>query len=531
MSPPDRDVIVIGAGMGGVYAAHRLMGQGLSVLGIESAPEVGGVWYHNAYPGARVDLESHYYCYLFDDDLYREWKWSERYAAQPELLRYLKHFADRFDVRRHFRFGTSVVGARWDEDGRRWAVQTDAGDVVTARFLVSTTGQLSKSRDPGFPGLDTFRGRWVQTSHWPQDGVDLKGKKVGIVGTGSSGVQAATAIAAQAERLVVFQRTPNYSVPAHNGPADHELQAELAGDLATVRAKVAAAPAGNLTPAYAGRAADFSAKQRRDLLDERWAFGGQPLLALFTDQGTNLEANRIVGDYVRAKVREVVKDPEVADRVVPDAYPIGTRRLCVDTGYYEIFNQDNVTLVDVRSDPIRRITPGGIETKDASHDLDVIVFALGFEAFTGALDQAGVRNAAGELVSDGWQRGPETYLGLMTAGFPNLFLITGPGSPSVLANMNVHNVQHLDFVGDLIEHARERGADRIEPTRRAQSEWTAHAAEVAGPLIRRQVDNYMVHVNKDDGSRVFLPYGGGFHQYVRRCAEVATTGFRGFDMR
>jgi cation diffusion facilitator CzcD-associated flavoprotein CzcO len=524
-------VIVIGAGMGGVYAVHRLTSQGLSVLGIESAPEVGGVWYHNAYPGARVDLESHYYCYLFDEDLYREWRWSERYAAQPELLRYLKHVADRFGVRRHFRFGTSVVGARWDEDGRRWVVRTDAGDVVTGRFLVSTTGQLSKAREPAFPGLGTFRGRWVQTSHWPQDGVDLRGKKVGIIGTGSSGVQASTAIAAEADRLVVFQRTPNYSVPAHNGPADRALHAELSRDLASVRGKVAAAPAGNLTPGYVGRAADFSPKRRRELLDERWAFGGQPLLALFSDQGTDLEANRIVGDYVRAKVREIVKDPEVAERVVPDAYPIGTRRLCVDTGYYEIFNQDNVTLADVRSDPIRRITPAGIETKDASYDLDVIVFALGFEAFTGALDGANVRDAAGEAVSARWRRGPETYLGLMTVGFPNLFLITGPGSPSVLANMNVHNVQHLDFVGDLIDHARERGAERIEPTRRAQDEWTAHAAEVAAPLIRRQVDNYMVHVNKDDGSRVFIPYGGGFHQYVRRCDEVAAAGFRGFDLR
>lgn len=527
----DRDVIVIGAGIGGIYAVHRFTSRGLSVLGIERAPEVGGVWYHNAYPGSRVDLESHYYCYLFDDDLYREWRWTERYAAQPELLRYLNHVADRFDVRRHFRFNTSVISARWDEDGRRWVVRTDAGDVVTGRYLVPTTGQLSRARRPPFPGLESFRGRWVLTSHWPLDGVQLKGKKVGVIGTGSSGVQASTAIAAEADHLVVFQRTPNYSVPAHNRPADPELHAELSRDLAAVRKKVAAAPAGNLTPGYVGRAADFSPKRRRELLDERWAFGGQPMLTLFTDQGTNPEANRIVGDYVREKVRERVKDPKVAERVLPNAYPIGTRRLCVDTGYYEIFNQDNVTLADIRSDPIRRITPRGIETRNTSYDLDVLVFALGFEAFTGSLDEADIRNADGLLVSELWSRGPETYLGLMTVGFPNLFLITGPGSPSVLANMNVHNVQHIDFVSGLIDRARERGADRIEPTRRAQAEWTAHVAEVAEHLLRRQVDNYMVHVNKDDGSRIFIPYAGGFHNYVRRCEEVIAAGYDGFDMR
>lgn len=528
----DYDVIVVGAGMGGIYAVQRFVSQGLSVLGLEGAPDVGGVWYHNAYPGARVDIESNNYCYFFDSQLYSDWQWTERYAAQPEILAYLNHVADRFDVRRHIKFNTYMSSGEWDSEGNRYTVTTEAGESFTARYLVMTTGQLSKPRKPSFAGLDDFKGEWYQTSAWPHEPVELKGKKIGVIGTGSSGVQAITAIAPIADHLTVFQRTPNYSVPAYNRKADSRKYERMSANISEIWAEILTTPGGLILPPGRGDSKQYTPEQHQQMLEERWAFGGQSLLSLFTDQGIDPEVNEMVAQFVRERVLDTVGDPETAHKLLPDRYPIGVRRLCIDTGYYETFNRENVSLVDIKDDPIERITPTGIKLASGEEiELDIIVFALGFNAFTGALDEAGIRNDQGRSPSDNWKRGPRTYLGLTTTGFPNLFLVTGPASPSVLANMNVANVHHIDFVGDLITYMADHGYQRVEPIVEAEDEWTAHAASIAEPMLRRKHDNYMVHVNRDDNSRVFIPYAGGFNDYVRRVSDVVADNYAGFTFK
>ncbi len=524
---PEYDIVIVGAGIGGIYATRRFTQQGLTVVGLEGAPDVGGVWYHNRYPGARVDVESYYYSF-FDPDLYRGWTWTERYPAQPEILAYLNFAADKYGVRDHFHFQTWMTGATWDPEHHLYTVTTDTGLVVTARYLVMASGQLSKSRRPPFPGLDDFTGRWVETSHWPADPVEVAGKRIGVIGTGSSGIQVIPALAKEAEHLVVFQRTPNYTAPAHNHPLDQDKYRGLGGRLDELWEETIQHPAGMLFPLPAGKSTDFTPDERQDLLEERWRFGGHTMNTVFSDQGRELEANDIVAGFIRSKVADTVETPHTAERLMPNAYPLGSRRLALDIGYYETFNRDNVTLVDLREDPIERITPTGIQTSATHHDLDLIVFALGFEAFTGSLDNANILNEHSRTPSDGWTRGPRTYLGLMTTGFPNLFVITGPGSPSLLANLVVGNVQAIDFTAGIIAHMSANGYTRVEPTPEAEQEWCEHVAEVAAPLIRLQVNNFMVHVNPDDQSRVFIPYAGGLTRYDEACRKVADNGYTGF---
>ncbi len=522
------DVVVVGAGFGGLYALYRLRELGLSVLGIEAASGVGGVWYHNRYPGARVDVDSVDYCYYFSPELYREWRWSERYAGQPELMRYLDHVADRFALRRHILFDSRMIRAQWSPGARRYQVETSSGQRLTCRFLVMATGQLSAPRRPDFPGLDRFRGEWVQTSRWPERPVALAGRRIGVVGTGSTGVQAVPVLAAQASQLHVFQRSPNYSVPAQNGPLDASLWRAIGARVPEERRELFAHPAASHLPRPRGPAADFSEAQRAQILEEQWALGGHGMGFVFSDQTVSRQTNDIVAGFVRSKIREIVADPATAEKLCPYDHPIGTRRLCIDTGYYESFNRENVTLVDVRESPIERITETGIQTASGHHELDLIVFALGFHAFTGALDGANIRNEAGQQPSDLWRRGPRTLLGLMTAGFPNLFLPTGPGSPSVLANMSVQNEYHVDWIAGCLGHMARHGFDTVEPTAKAQDDWTAHVAEVSRDILRRNVQNYMVHVNEDDGTRIFMPYVGGMDRYVRQADAIAAAGYRGF---
>ena len=528
MNSVDYDVAVVGAGAGGIYAVHKLTQQGLRVVGFEGAPEVGGVWYHNRYPGARVDIESYFYCFP-DDDLYPRWSWKERYPAQSEILAYLNFAADTWDVRPHIRFSTWVTNAQWEPSAHRYRVTANSGESVTARYLVMASGQLSKARTPNFPGLEDYQGRWVQTSHWPAGDVETAGKRIAVIGTGSSGVQAVPALAREAENVTVFQRTPNYSVPAQNGPLDHQKYAELASRVPEMREAILHHPVGSDIPLGAGPASAFSPEEQQALLRQRWARGGHTMNAVFSDQGTDIHANTVVADFVRERVQEIVRDPATADILTPRAYPIGTRRLCVDIGYYEAFNQTNVDLIDINHDPIERLTAKGIETRDHEFEFDLIVFALGFDAFTGALDQANIRNEFGEQPSDRWVRGPRTLLGLMTRGFPNLFVLTGPGSPSVLANMILDNVQHVDFVAQMLRYMDERGYTRVEPEEKAQHEWTEHVAEAASSLLRLNVENYMVHVNREDGTRVFMPYVGGLDKYVAECDRVASNDFTGFQ--
>ena len=522
------DAVVVGAGMGGLYAVKRLRDQGLSVLGLEGAPDVGGVWWHNRYPGARVDVESIAYCYFFDPELYREWRWTERYAAQPEIQAYLSHVADRYDIRSRFRFSTWLTEAVWDPQRERYDLRTDTGQRISTRFLVMATGQLSRARKPDFPGLDDFEGEWVQTSHWPDDPPVLAGKRVGIIGTGASGVQVIQTIAPEVAHLTVFQRTANYSIPAQNRPADDAKHAEISADVPGYWQKLQGLGGAAEMLGPAGKASDLTPEQQEEALEAHWQAGGHAMNLVFSDQGTNLESNTLVGDFVRRKVRERVKDPEKARILTPHEYPIGSRRIGVDIGYYETFNRDNVSLVDVKADPIQRITPTGIQTRDGHYELDVIIFSLGFNAFTGAIDQSGIRNELGESPIDRWKRGPRTYIGLMTSGFPNLFLLTAPGSPSVLSNMIVGNVQHADYVGDIIRHMEDHGYSTVTVSPEAEDEWRAVVDAAAAPLIRRQVENYMVHVN-EDGTRVFQPYPGGHHNYVAKVEEIKRDGFRGFD--
>jgi cation diffusion facilitator CzcD-associated flavoprotein CzcO len=389
------------------------------------------------------------------------------------------------------------------------------------------TGQLSAPRQPDFPGLEDFAGEWVQTSRWRP--VAIEGRRVGVIGTGSSGVQTITAVAPLAEHLHVFQRTAHYSVPARNRLADEDRYQRIADKVPDVWDEILRTPGGLTLPPVFGKAADYSPEQQQAILEERWAFGGQVILATFADQATNAESNRLVVDFVRRKSRERIADPALAGKLLRYSYPIGTRRICIDTGYYEVFNRPNVTLVDVREDPIERITPTGIRLRSGEQaELDTIIFALGFRAFTGALDAAGIVNGHGVRPSEHWARGPRTYLGLTTVEFPNLFLPTGPGSPSVLANMNMGNVVHLDFVADLIGHMDQHGYATVEPTPAAVESWCDYVAGFAASLLRLRHDNYMVHVNADDGSRVFMPFAGGMGTYVERLREVAASGYRGF---
>jgi len=525
----DCDVAVIGAGLGGVYAVHRLRQQGLSVRGLEGGGGVGGVWYHNRYPGARVDVESLYYCYYFSEDVFREWQWRERYAAQPEILAYIEFVADKYDIKRHFAFNTWLSGAQWQPEHDRYLLTTSAGDRFTCRFLVMATGVLSQARKPDFAGLDDFKGEWVQTSHWPERPVEARGKRIGVIGTGASGVQAIPLLAREARHLHVFQRTANYVVPAQNGPNNGAECDAILKDFPAAQNAIMTCPQASPRLLRGTRpAAGMAEAERTAQLEKHWAYGGHAMNTVFTDQNIDQAANDVVAEFVRSKIRATVSDPAVAEKLIPHEYPIGTRRLGVGTDYYETFNRPNVTLVDIKADPIVRITETGIQTRDNHHDLDLIVFALGFHAFTGALDHAEIRNEHGQRPSDNWTRGPRTCLGLMTTGFPNLFIITGPGSPSVLANMFAANEQHIDFVADCIAYMRERGYTRVEPTEEAQVEWTAHVAEAASSLLRLKVDNYMVHVNADDQTRVFKPYVGGFNRFADRCDAVRAQDFAGF---
>ncbi len=527
----DFDVIVVGAGLGGLYGVHRFTRQGLSVLGLDGAPDLGGVWYHNAYPGARVDVESRFYCYYFDPELYRQWRWTERYAPQDELLAYLNHVADRYELRRHYRFNTWMAGGVWDPRRNRYRVTTDDGQVFTARFLVMAAGQLSKPRRPDFPGLDDFSGEWVQTSQWHP--VEIKGRRVAVVGTGSSGVQSVTAIAKQAAHTYVLQRTPHYCVPARNRPSGEEDYAEIAGDVRGAWRRLLATPSGTFYPPPPGKAAEFTPDEQQRILEERWAYGGPAAVFAFDDWETDPHVNTLVADFVRRKTRERITDPDLADKLVCDSYPIGGRRICFDTGYYECFNQDNVSLVDIRADPIERATATGVRLNSGRQvEVDTIVFAIGFASFTAALDNADVRNEHGRRPSDHWADGPRTFLGMTTTGFPNLFMATGPQSPSVLtANMNLANVQHMDFIGDLIAHMARRRYQRVEPTREAEDAWSRHATAVGQASLRRAHDDYLVHIDKNDGTRTLLPYAGGVNTYVCHCEDVVARGYEGFRFR
>ena len=521
------DAVIVGAGFAGMYMLHRLRGMGFKARVYEAGSGVGGTWYWNRCPGARCDVESMQYSYQFSEELQQEWVWSERYAAQPEILRYANHVADRFDLRRDIQFNTRVHSAVFDETADRWVLDVGPGDQVTSTHCIMATGCLSSANTPKFAGLDRFRGETYHTGHWPHEGVDFSGKRVGIIGTGSSAIQSIPIIARQAAHLYVFQRTPNYMIPAHNGPLDPAYQAAIKADYAGMRTRAKQTYPGLDFKFNMGSALDATEEERRAEFERRWAEGGLPFLGVFGDLLYNQAANDLAAEFVRGKIREIVHNPEVAELLSPTNV-FGCKRLCVDTGYWATYNRPNVTLIDVSGEPIEAITPAGISARGQEYAVDAIVLATGFDAMTGALLRIDIRGTGGQMLSEKWREGPKTYLGLGIAGFPNLFAITGPGSPSVLTNMLPSIEQHVEWVADCIAYLRDNRCSRIEARSEAEENWVAHVREVAGGSLRSTCSSWYIGVNVPGKPRVFMPYIGGFPAYVEKCEAVAASGYEGF---
>jgi len=520
------DVIVVGAGFAGLYAVHRCASVGLSVTALEAAPDVGGTWYWNRYPGARCDVESVDYSYSFDEALQQSWTWIERFAAQPEILAYLRHVADRFDLRRHYRFGVDVVDASFDRD--RWHVRTAAGETYAAQFLLCATGCLSAVNRPDIPGIDDFAGDAYFTAAWPREDPDLRGKRVGLIGTGSSGIQAVPIVAAQAEKLVVFQRSPNYTIPMPNRPWSADEWRQIQEQYPDRRRISAYAAAGTPHGTYHKKAVDTEPEERAEALWQRWREGGVLFAKTFPDQTSDLAANDIAREFAEERIREIVTDPVVAADLIPGDHPIGAKRICTDAGYYSTFNRANVRLVNLRREPIGTITANGIRTNAATYPCDVLIFATGFDAMTGALTRIDPIGPGRERLRDIWANGPLTFLGLMVPGLPNLFTISGPGSPSVLANMVLHAEVQVDWVIDLVLAVRRLGVSEVEPRRDAARAWTYHVAQAAEQtLFPRAASSWYLGSNIEGKKRVFMPYIGGFGNYRRQCDEVARRNYAG----
>ena len=525
------DAVVVGAGFAGLHMLHRLRQSGFSAQAFEVGGDVGGTWYWNRYPGARCDVESMEYSYSFSEALQQEWEWTERYAGQPEILRYANHVAERFDLRRDIAFRTKVTAAVFDENVNRWRIDTDTGTRVAARFLIMATGCLSSANTPDFEGLGSFRGATYHTGRWPHEEVCFSGKRVGVVGTGSSAIQAIPVIAEQAAQLTVFQRTPNYSIPARNGPLDPEFAREIKAEYARFRARNYRMHAGfgSKTPPNNAPALSDDAATREANYAARWQRGGFGFLGAYNDLLLNRQANETAAAFARARIRETVADPETAELLCPHNV-IGCKRPCLDTRYFETYNRPNVCLVDARAHPIERITPGGIVAGGEEHALDCIVFATGFDAMTGAVLGVDIRGCDGLPIQRKWEAGPRTYLGLCTAGFPNLFLISGPGSPSVLTNMICSIEQHVNWIADCMERLRADGVGTIEATPEAEENWVAHVNAVANLTLYPTCNSWYLGKNIPGKPQVFMPLVG-FPAYVDKCDAVAANGYDGFQLR
>ena len=527
------DVAVVGAGFSGLYLLHRLRKAGFSAVGLDEAGDVGGTWYWNRYPGARCDIQTIDYSYTFDPELDTAWTWSEKYATQPEILRYLGFVADRYDLRRDIRFRTKVTAATWDEKAERWLVTTDNGAPVSCRHYIMATGCLSAPKPPEIDGVKDFKGEVYFTGRWPHDGVDLAGKRVGVIGTGSSAIQSIPLIAEQAAHLTIFQRTPNFALPAHNGPAPSDRMSLFESDRAAYREQARQSMAGVPYPQQTVVSWQLSDAERRERFERAWAAGDlvHILTQLWADQAVDLDGNKIVQDLIREKIRAAVRDPETAAALTPDDHPFGAKRPCLDTNYYATYNRPNVTLVNLRQEPIKAITASGITTAGRSIDLDVIVFATGFDAMTGAIRAVHpITGRGGKSLTDVWAQGPQTYLGLTVEGFPNFFMITGPGSPSVLSNMAVSIEQHVDWVVDRIAGLRDAGFTTIEPTETAQAAWNRHMADCAMLTLHRLANTWYTGANVPGKVQGLMPYTGGVGPYRSICDEVVSRGMLGFKL-
>ena len=526
------DAVVVGAGFSGMYQLHKLRDMGLSVKVFEAGEDVGGTWYWNRYPGARVDIESMAYSFSFSKDLEQDWVWSEKYSPQPELLRYAQHVAERFDLKRDISFNTRIASAHFDEDNDQWLVTTECGRRVRARYLVMATGVLSAAKTPDIAGRDSYKGETYQTGLWPKEGVDFTGKRVAIIGTGSSAVQSIPLIAEEADELVVYQRTAAYSTPAFNRPLTNSEIDTMKGNYDQYRQEQRLSPAGIINPErQLERVMDVPKEERQRRFEEAWDGGLLTgLMSTFSDIQLDEEANHEVAEFIRDRIRNTVKDKQTADDLTPKAYPYATKRPCIDTNYYETYNRENVSLVNLRRTPIETITETGIETSDGAREFDAIVYATGFDAMTGPLLRVDIRGRGGKRLVDAWIDGPRSYLGIAIHGFPNLFTITGPSSPSVLSNMLVSIEQHVDWVSDCIGWMNENGKTAIEPSDAAERDWAEHTAHLAGMTLFPQADSWYMGANVPGKPRMFLAYVGGVGAYRLICDQIAATGYHGFDV-
>ncbi|PKB62291.1 MAG: cyclohexanone monooxygenase [SAR202 cluster bacterium Ae2-Chloro-G3] len=528
---PDYDAVVIGAGFAGLGMLRRLREEhGMSVQVYEAGAGVGGTWYWNRYPGARCDSESYMYCFSFSEELLQDWNWSGKYPEQPEILSYLNHVADRFDLRRNIQFNTRVKSARFQDDTGHWEVETDQGNLVTSQFLITGIGCISSGNVPSIKGLDSFQGEWYHTGSWPHEKVEFAGKRVAVIGTGSSGVQSIPVIAGQAEHLTVFQRTPQYTIPARHGTIDRKYLEEVVKPNYEEILEQARWSTGGFPINRDERSAlQVTAEERLEAYEAGWAEGGIRFLSTsFKDISTDRRANDTMAEFIRKKIREMVRDPETAEKLMPTDHPFGSKRPLIDTDYFETYNHDNVELVDIRHSPIKEITPNGIRTEDQDFEFDMIVFATGFDAMTGSYFKMDIRGKNGLSLKDKWSEGPKTYLGLQVAGFPNLFMITGPGSPSVLSNMPMSIEQHIDWIANLLQYIRKHHIKSVEAGVDAETAWVAHVNEVAEPTMYVLANSWYLGANIPGKPRVFMPYVGGLGNYRKKCNEVADTGYKGF---
>jgi cyclohexanone monooxygenase len=525
------DAVVVGAGFAGLYMVYKLRELGLSVQGFEAGAGVGGTWYWNRYPGARCDIESLEYSYSFSRELEQEWRWTERYASQPEILAYLENVANRFDLHRSLSFDTRVTSAGFDEAEGRWLVTSDRGDHVSTRFLILATGCLSAPRLPDIDGLESFAGQIYQTARWPHDGVRFDGQRVAVVGTGSSAVQSIPMIARQAAHLTVFQRTPCYSVPARNRPLDSDEQASFKANSPAIRHQMRTGMTSFAGIEPGGPTLEASVEERAAAFEANWEKGGISFMFTYGDALFDAEANEVTAEFLRGKIASLVADPETAAKLTPRTYPAFTKRLCLDSGYFETFNLPDVTLVDISETPIEEVTSAGIRAGTTLHTLDSIVFATGFDAVTGAALSIDIIGKDGQRLADKWAEGPKTYLGLMTAGFPNLFFVTGPGSPSVLSNMVLSIEQHVDWIAACIADMDRDGAATIEAGEAAQEAWVAHVNELAATTLFPKAASWYMGANVPGKPRVFMPYVAGVGPYRQKCDEVVAKGYEGFEVR
>lgn len=520
------DVVVVGAGFGGMYAAYRFREMGKRVVGIEAGGNVGGVWYWNRYPGARCDLMSVDYSYGFSPEIEQEWTWSEQFAAQPEILAYANFVADKLHLRDSYKFNTRVVSANWDEASKLWRVTTDQGEVLEATYCVMSTGPLSIPKDPDIPGIERFKGQLLRAQKWPHEPVGFAGKRVGLIGTGSSGLQIVQEVGRQAAELYVFQRTPSFTLPMRNHKLDADYIAEMKRNYRGLREASRNNPTGGNRPVSTRPYFSLPPSQRRQLMEQAWENGGHTFLGIFADLMTNAEANEQVAEFVRDKIGQIVKDPKTADALKPRGYPIFARRPCIDTEYYETYNLPTVHLKDCLTDPIVEITEKGVRTAAGETELDVLIFATGYDALTGALLAFEVVGRNGKRLNDKWKGGARSYLGLMMEGFPNLFTTCGPNGPAALANIITINEHDVDWIAELMVYMEKHGNAAAEPTREAEDEWMTLVFTLAERSLIRKANTWWVGSNvkgKPQGLSMFI---GGFNKYRELCTAAATDGYK-----